>query len=89
MMLHKSVSLAGNGHAIAAGPSAGAAAPVIDAVLKSGDAALQGAWQQVSLWRARAAQRRELLALDAHGLRDIGLSREQAVLESRKPFWRA
>lgn len=36
----------------------------------------------------RAASRRQLGELDARLLRDIGLSREAALQEARKPFWR-
>ncbi|MDG4553204.1 MAG: DUF1127 domain-containing protein [Candidatus Competibacter sp.] len=34
-------------------------------------------------------QRRELLALDDRMLKDIGLSRVDALRESGKPFWRS
>lgn len=37
----------------------------------------------------RRAQRRELLELDDRLLRDVGLSREDAIRAGRKPFWRA
>ena len=36
----------------------------------------------------RAQQRRALRVLDRHRLRDVGLTREQAQAEARKPFWR-
>jgi uncharacterized protein YjiS (DUF1127 family) len=32
-------------------------------------------------------QRRTLLELDEHLLRDIGITRRQAEQEARKPFW--
>ena len=35
----------------------------------------------------RQQQRRVLLELDDHLLADIGLTREQALAEGRKPFW--
>ncbi len=38
-------------------------------------------------WHERARQRRQLARLDAHQLRDIGISREQALAEARRPFW--
>ena len=41
------------------------------------------------LWQQRAADRRQLLILDDHLLRDIGISRLQAEAEAHKPFWRA
>ena len=36
----------------------------------------------------RQRQRRALLDLDAHTLRDIGITREEAVKEGLKPFWK-
>jgi uncharacterized protein YjiS (DUF1127 family) len=36
----------------------------------------------------RSCQRRTLRDLDEHLLRDIGVTREQAEGEARKPFWR-
>lgn len=46
-------------------------------------------WSQIGLWLRRADQRRQLLDLDARMLRDVGLTREQALDEAAKPFWRA
>jgi uncharacterized protein YjiS (DUF1127 family) len=40
-------------------------------------------------WKYRIASRRELMELDAHMLRDIGLSDLEAHREASKPFWRA
>ncbi|MCW8886728.1 MAG: DUF1127 domain-containing protein [Motiliproteus sp.] len=37
----------------------------------------------------RYRTRRQLRDLDDHLLKDIGISRHQAQLESEKPFWRA
>lgn len=45
------------------------------------------AFKTVGVWRERAKQRRDLEMLDHRLLRDIGLTREQARLEFRKPFW--
>jgi uncharacterized protein YjiS (DUF1127 family) len=44
----------------------------------------------LSLWMARSAQRRELreLVREKRLLNDVGLSREQALREAVKPFWR-
>jgi uncharacterized protein YjiS (DUF1127 family) len=39
-------------------------------------------------WRQRARQRRALADLDAHLLRDIGVSAQQAKHEASKVFWR-
>ncbi len=40
-------------------------------------------------WQTRATQRRLLDGQSGHVLRDMGLSREDAIRESIKPFWRA
>jgi len=44
----------------------------------------------VSLWMAQQQQRHALadLAEDKHLLADVGLTREQALGEAGKPFWR-
>lgn len=44
----------------------------------------------LSRWPARSRQRHALadLADDKHLLADIGLTREQALREADKPFWR-
>lgn len=42
----------------------------------------------VWLMLARSRERRVLASLDARGLRDIGLTREEAAHEARKWFWR-
>lgn len=39
-------------------------------------------------WRERSRQRRLLLTLEDHILRDIGVSRTDAELEANKPCWR-
>jgi uncharacterized protein YjiS (DUF1127 family) len=39
-------------------------------------------------WRAFAT-RRDLRRLDAHLLRDVGLTPERAGRETTKPFWRS
>jgi len=43
-----------------------------------------------AIWCARSAERRALrdLAQEPHLLNDIGLSREQALREASKVFWR-
>ena len=47
-------------------------------------------WRAVRRQFARRNQREALRALadDAHLLRDLGLTREQALEEADKPFWR-
>lgn len=39
-------------------------------------------------WYARYRQREQLLKLDDHALKDIGVSRADAVAEGTKPFWK-
>ena len=39
-------------------------------------------------WRERAQMRRQLLMLDDRLLKDIGISRLEAMHEAEKPFWR-
>ena len=41
------------------------------------------------LWHRRWQQRRSLAELDAHLLRDIGVTPWDAFRESGKPFWRS
>jgi uncharacterized protein YjiS (DUF1127 family) len=48
--------------------------------------ALRGAVH--SAWR-RHTTRQRITALDAHDLRDIGVSYAEAEAEANKPFWRA
>jgi uncharacterized protein YjiS (DUF1127 family) len=48
-------------------------------------------WRAADLlltWHERARQRRQLLTLNDHMLRDIGLTRADVLAESSKPFWR-
>ena len=51
-------------------------------------AALARSVDAIVTWRERARMRRQLLMLDDHLLRDIGISRLQARREAEKPFWR-
>ena len=44
---------------------------------------------ELRTWRRRSRDRRELAAMSDHSLRDIGLTRYDAVWEASKPFWRA
>lgn len=39
-------------------------------------------------WRNVRKQRRELYSLSDHMLKDIGISRLDAIQESSKPFWK-
>ena len=48
-------------------------------------------WKTLQIWLDRSAQRRalrELAECNAHLLADIGLSRDEALREAAKPFWR-
>lgn len=44
--------------------------------------------QLVARWSHRASSRKALASLDAYMLKDIGLTREEALQEAEKPFWR-
>jgi uncharacterized protein YjiS (DUF1127 family) len=39
-------------------------------------------------WRQRLRDRRALALMDERSLRDLGLTRYEALYEVRKPFWR-
>ena len=41
----------------------------------------------VSLWRQRSVMRHQLSQLPDYRLNDMGISAEQAFVESQKPFW--
>ena len=43
----------------------------------------------VALWRRRAYERQALAGLSDQLLRDIGITRCDAMNEASKPFWRA
>jgi len=42
----------------------------------------------IKYWMERSRQRKHLAILDDRMLEDIGLSREQVLLEIIKPFWK-
>ncbi|MDH3694094.1 MAG: DUF1127 domain-containing protein [Gammaproteobacteria bacterium] len=44
--------------------------------------------ETIELWNSRARERRHLAPLDDDMLKDIGVSRAEAEIESRKPFWK-
>ena len=50
--------------------------------------ALSAATDLVFAWQDRAQQRRQLATMDDRLLRDIGISRLDALHEANKPFWR-
>ena len=43
----------------------------------------------VTIWAARARQRRALAALDEEALERIGVGRAEALKEAAKPYWQA
>ena len=49
----------------------------------------QRALDTVLTWQEREMQRRQLMALDARLLTDMGVSRADAAAEYNKPFWRS
>ena len=53
---------------------------------------LVGGWlRRLAFWIDRSRQRRqlgELAEFDNHLLKDIGVSRQEALREAAKPFWR-
>jgi uncharacterized protein YjiS (DUF1127 family) len=48
---------------------------------------LVGVVETLLRWQEASIQRRRLLELDAHMLKDIGISRADAVREAKRPFW--
>ena len=41
----------------------------------------------ISIWAERSRQRRALAQLNSYQLKDIGLTRSDALNEASKPFW--
>lgn len=48
----------------------------------------RGLLDRIAAWFERSRQRRALAGLDERMLRDIGVSRADAIREAGKPFWR-
>jgi uncharacterized protein YjiS (DUF1127 family) len=46
-------------------------------------------WAAVNAWRARLRERNALAGLDERMLKDIGLSRADAIYETSKYFWQS
>ncbi|WP_084332571.1 DUF1127 domain-containing protein [Marinobacterium jannaschii] len=44
--------------------------------------------ERVKHWLRNYQSRRQLTRLDSHMLKDIGISRADALREAEKPFWR-
>ena len=55
--------------------------------LAATDPGLSRGLQTLRVWLARARQRRHLAGLDYPQLKDIGVSRADALQEATKPFW--
>lgn len=51
--------------------------------------ALPRLWLKLHGWYERAQQRRQLGGLSDYALKDIGVSRVDALREAAKPFWRS
>ena len=73
------------------------ALPIVAAVLldeappdsQPGRSYVRWAISLVGTWRLRMRDRRELALMSEKSLRDLGLTRYDALQEIRKPFWRA
>ena len=50
---------------------------------------LRSAVESMFAWDGRARSRRQLCDLDDRLLKDIGISRADALCEALKPFWKA
>ena len=57
-------------------------------VVAAGQAVLSSLASMVVIWLNRRQGRRDLSELDDRLLADVGISREDALWEARKPFWR-
>lgn len=60
----------------------------IESILPIRGLSLHDLAAQIRLWRQRSRSRRHLRWLDERQLRDIGIDRQLAEEEARKPFWR-
>jgi uncharacterized protein YjiS (DUF1127 family) len=57
-------------------------------VVTAGQAVLSSLASMIAIWLNRQQGRRDLSELDDRLLADVGISREDARWEARKPFWR-
>lgn len=48
---------------------------------------LVAVWRVLKRWRQLARERGQLARLDEAGLKDLGLSRVDALQEAERPFW--
>jgi uncharacterized protein YjiS (DUF1127 family) len=44
-------------------------------------------WTRINFWRELSRQRKQLMMMDDHLLKDIGLSRTEAEHEAKRHFW--
>ena len=58
-------------------------------VRESGVDTLRRVLSTLAFWHERARQRRALAELPEEMLKDIGVSRSEAMREAGKPFWKA
>jgi uncharacterized protein YjiS (DUF1127 family) len=58
------------------------------AIVAAGQAVLSSLASTIAAWLDRQQGRRDLSELDDRLLADVGISREDALSEARKPFWR-
>ncbi|MDH0704301.1 DUF1127 domain-containing protein [Pseudomonas toyotomiensis] len=49
--------------------------------------ALVGVWRMLRRWRQLARERAQLAQLNDAALKDLGLSRADALQEAERPFW--
>ena len=56
---------------------------------RSAASLMAGLVRTVLGWQERASQRHNMIGLDDHVLKDVGLSRADIEGEAAKPFWRA
>jgi uncharacterized protein YjiS (DUF1127 family) len=57
-------------------------------IVAVGQAVLSSSASMIMIWLNRHQGRRDLSELDDRLLADVGISREDAVREAGKPFWR-
>lgn len=73
-------------HAVNQSRAASAVAALSWAWLRS---AATAGFDLVLVWHRRSVERHRLSELNAHMLKDIGVSRSEIEAECRKPFWKA
>jgi uncharacterized protein YjiS (DUF1127 family) len=57
-------------------------------IVAAGQAVLSSLASMITIWLNRRQGRRDLSVLDDRLLADVGISREDALREAIKPFWR-